>query len=199
MAAVLITRTDLSPAELREQAARSKDARITRRLLAIAMVSDGHSRETASEACAMDRRTLCDWVHCYSEHGLSGLADRAHPGPRHLLTAGQEAELDAWAEQGPDLAADGVARWRRVDPRDRRIKARFGVSFHERSAGKLLRRLNFRRVSVRPRHPETDEAEQEAFKKTSPNGYGRRSRSARSSGQSSSGGGTKPASASGAH
>ena len=105
MAAVLITRTDLSPAELREQAARSKDARITRRLLAIAMVSDGHSRETASEACAMDRQTLCDWVHRYSEHGLSGLADRAHPGPRHLLTAGQEAELDAWAEQGPDLAA----------------------------------------------------------------------------------------------
>jgi Winged helix-turn helix len=57
-----------------------------------------------------------------------------------------------------------VVRWRRVDLRDR-IEDRFGVVFHERSIGKLLRRLNFRRISVRPRHPETDEEEQETFKK----------------------------------
>jgi len=42
-----------------------------------------------------------------------------------------------------------------------RIEERFGITFHVRSIGKLLRRLNFRRISVRPRHPETDEDEQE--------------------------------------
>jgi hypothetical protein len=57
-----------------------------------------------------------------------------------------------------------VVRWRRIDLRER-IAARFGVVFHERSIGKLLRRLNFRRISVRPQHPESDEEEQEAFKK----------------------------------
>ena len=168
--------------------------RIARRLLAIAMAMDGHSRGAAAETCAMDRQTSCDWVRRYNEHGVPGLADHPHPGPRPMLTAAQEAEVDGWVEQGPDLATDGAVRWRRIDLRDR-IEARFGVSFHERSLGKLLRRLDFRRISVRPQHPRSDEAEQEAFKKNSPGWFGPPSRSARSSGRSSSGGRTKPASA----
>jgi transposase len=191
MTALPITRTDPTSGDLREAAARSKNTRVTRRLLAIAMVLDGHSRATSAEACAMDRQTLCDWVGRYNDFGLDGLSDLPHPGPRPFLTAAQEAEVDNWVEQGPDLAADGVVRWRRIDLRER-IKARFGVVFHERSIGKLLRRLNFRRISVRPQHPESDEAEQEAFKKSSPNWFAPPSRSARSSGQSSSGGRMKP-------
>jgi transposase len=164
MVALLITRTDMTSAELREEAARSKNARMTRRILAIAMVLDGHSRQTAAEACAMDRQTLRDWVLRYNEHGLAGLSDHAHPGRQRSLTAEQEAEVDTWVETGPDLAKDGVVRWRRVDLLER-IKDQFGVTFHVRSVGKLLRRLNFRRMSVRPQHPESDEAAQEAFKK----------------------------------
>jgi transposase len=47
------------------------------------------------------------------------------------------------------------------------IKERFGVEMSERHVGRLLHRLSFTRLSVRPRHPETDEAAQAAFKKTS--------------------------------
>ena len=72
MAALSIVRTDRTPAELREKAARSKDSRIARRLLAIAMAMDGHSRGAAAETCAMDRQTLCDWVRHYNEHGVPG-------------------------------------------------------------------------------------------------------------------------------
>jgi hypothetical protein len=39
---------------------------------------------------------------------------------------------------------------------------------HERSVGKLLAKLGYRRLSVPPRHPLADEEAQEAFKKTSP-------------------------------
>src|SRR5664279_237445 len=117
MTALPITRTDLTPGELRDAAARSKNTRVTRRLLAIALVLDGHSRASAAEACAMDRQTLCDWVGRYNDHGLDGLSDHPHPGPRPFLTGVQEAEVDNWVEQGPDLAADGVVRWRRIDLR----------------------------------------------------------------------------------
>jgi transposase len=141
---------------LRSEAGRSKNAKASGRMLAIAMVLDGHSRETAAEASVMDRQTLRDWVFRYNEYGLSGLFDHAHPGPRPLLTTEQEAEVVTWVENGPNLAKDGVVRWRRVDLRDR-IENRFDIVFHERSIGKLLRRLNFRRISVCPRHPETDE------------------------------------------
>ncbi len=69
---------------------------------------------------------------------------------------------------GADLAKDGVVRFRRVDLRDR-IAGRFGVYLHERSVGKLLHKLGFRRLSVRPLHPKADLLAQETFKKTSPN------------------------------
>lgn len=71
-------------------------------------------------------------------------------------------------EEGPDLARDGVVRWRRVDLQTW-IKAQFGVELHERSVGKLLRRQGFVRLSVRPHHPSSDPAAQAAFKQTSPN------------------------------
>jgi hypothetical protein len=58
-----ITRSDRSARELREVAARTQDAKAARRMLAIALVLEGWSREAAAEACAMDRQTLRDWVH----------------------------------------------------------------------------------------------------------------------------------------
>src|SRR5450756_1816570 len=42
------------------------------------------------------------------------------------------------------------------------------TGLHERSVGKVLAKLGYCRLSVRPRHPQTDEEAQEAFKKTSP-------------------------------
>jgi transposase len=69
--------------------------------------------------------------------------------------------------EGPDPTVDGVVRWRRVDLQ-RKIDERFGVSMHERTVGKQLAALGFRRLSVRPQHPKSDPEAQEAFKKTSP-------------------------------
>ena len=51
---VAITRLDLSSADLREAAARTPDAKATRRMLAIALLLEGWSREAAAETCAME-------------------------------------------------------------------------------------------------------------------------------------------------
>ena len=64
-------------------------------------------------------------------------------------------------EAGPDRARDGVVRWRRIDLK-RRIETRFGVAMHERTVGKQLAALGFRRLSVRPQHPKADVVAQEA-------------------------------------
>ena len=166
--AVAITRTDLTAAELRATAARSRDAQAARRMLAIALVLEGVDRKTAAETCGMDRQTLRDWVHRYNAEGLAGLSNRRAPGPTPRLSAAQEAELDRWVEEGADLERDGVVRWRCRDLQAR-IEREFGARFHERTVGKLLAKLRFRRLSVRPRHPESDPAAQAAFKGASPN------------------------------
>jgi len=193
--AVGITRVDLTAAELRAAAGREKNGSAARRMLALAMVLDGADRKSAAETCGMDRQTLRDWVHRYNAEGLRGLHDLKTPGPKPKLTAEQQAELVRLVEAGPDPACHGVVRWRRVDLRDE-LERRFGVVLHERSVGKVLAKLGYRRLSVRPRHPQADEEAQEAFKKTSP----RRSRhsfpSTPKTSRSKSGSRTKPASVS---
>ena len=196
--AIAITRLDLTATDLRAAATRTKNASAARRMLCLAMVLEGSDRTTAAEACGMDRQTLRDWVHRYNAEGLRGLYDRKAPGARSKLTDEQRAALVELVEAGPDLAVHGVVRWRRVDLRDE-LERQFGVVLHERSVGKVLKRLGYRRLSVRPRHPAADEEAQEAFKKTSPPRSARSSRGVRATRSSKSGSRTKRASANKAH
>lgn len=188
---VRITREDLTAAELRREAARSTDAAAARRMLAIALVLEGCSRAEAARQCGMDRQTLRDWVHRYNADGVTGLSDRPHAGgPQPQLSAEYQEQVAAWVRAGPDLEEDGIVRWRRIDLQ-KKIGATFGIHMHERSVGKLLRRLGFRRISVRPRHPQADAVGQETHKKTSPRWSPTPFRSGRAASRSSFGGRTK--------
>ena len=193
--AIAITRLELDAGGLRRAASRSKDADAVRRMLALALVLDGHTRADAAEQCGMDRQTLRDWVHRYNQRGLAGLSDRVPPGCKPRLSPAQEAEVAQWVRQGPTLAEHGVVRWRRIDL-SRQIKARFGVHLAERSVGDMLRRLGFRRLSARPRHPGHDAAAQEAHKKTLPTWSPTRSRRTHLASQSRFGGKMRQGSAS---
>src|SRR3954447_10922170 len=165
---VAITRPGSSAADLREAAARTQDADATRRMLAIALVLEGWSRQAAAAACAMERQTLRDWVHRYNELGLEGLYDRLRRnGPQPRLSDEQRATVAEWVEQGPDLERDGVIRWRCVDLQQR-ILQEFAVALHERTVGKLLRKLSFRRLSVRPQHPQGKAEDHAVFSAVSP-------------------------------
>jgi transposase len=192
---VAVTRKELGAGDLRGEARRCRDGAASRRMLALALVLEGSSREEAARHAGVDRQTLRDWVHRYNAEGLAGLRDRPRSGRRPRLTPEQEAELAAAVERGPDPDRDGVVRWRRVDLRAL-IEARFAVRLHERSVGKVLRRLGFTRLSVRPRHPKADEAAQAAFKKASPSWSARRFPSAPAASRSRSGSKMRPASAS---
>jgi len=194
-AAVAITRVDLSASELRAAAGKEKIAAAARRMLALAMVLEGSDRTTAAKTCGMDRQTLRDWVHRYNAEGLAGLRNRTSPGAKPKLTAAQKMELARLVEAGPDRAVHGVVRWRRVDLRDE-LKRRLGVELHERSVGRILAELGYRRLSVRPRHREADEDAQEAFKKTSPPTFRRASPTKPKASRSRSGSKTKRGSAS---
>src|SRR3954454_20031803 len=101
MVAVAIA-TGRTPAELRALVRRERGGRVGARLLALANVLDGMSRDEAARAAGMDRQTLRDRVHRYNAEGLAGLRDRPRSGRQARLTPGQEGELAAAVEQGPD-------------------------------------------------------------------------------------------------
>lgn len=161
-----IERTDYSIGELRYEACRCEDSSQARRLLGLAMALEGGTREKAATAAGMTRQTLRDWVIRYNEAGIEGLKDKPRAGRPPRLKEAQLQELDALLDKGPDIATDGVVRWRCVDLKAI-IADKFGVDLSEDQIGRILKQRGYTRLSVRPRHPQTDEAAQEAFKKTS--------------------------------
>ena len=191
---VKITWLENDAPALRAAAVRQSDAKVARRLLAIALVLEGRSRAEAAQTCGMDRQTLRDWVIRYNERGIDGLGDQHGGGPPPKLSEAETAQLAQWVRQGPD-PEDGLVRWRLSDLR-RRIMDRFFVNLDERSISRVLKALSFSHISVRPRHPEADVEAQAAHKKTSPNWLPGRSRPRRGTNRSSSGGKMRPGSAS---
>src|SRR5262245_48507180 len=73
MGQAIAVRTDYTAGEVRRFAQRAKDAAQARRLLAIAAVLDGATREEAATIGGMDRQTLRDWVIRFNEQGADGL------------------------------------------------------------------------------------------------------------------------------
>ena len=93
-------RSDLPPEELRRLAKMEADARVTRRLLALANALDGMSRAEAARSAGMDRQTLRDWVVRYNDGGVAALADDWGDGRPCRLDEGQQAVLKAIVLRG---------------------------------------------------------------------------------------------------
>ena len=164
--AIEIERKEPTAAELRRLGCRAASPAQARRMLAIALVMAGVDRTTAAKSCGMDRQTLRDWVHRSNAEGVAGLIDRPRPGRPPRLSPAQVEELVEIVETGPDVAVDGVVRWRCVDLKGV-VADRFEVALSERQVGRILNRQGYTRLKPRPQHPKADEAAQAAFKKTS--------------------------------
>ena len=166
--ATLKIRKDRTPTVLRKLAKEEADARISRRLLAIANALDGMSRADAAKSAGMDRQTLRDWVIRYNEHGVAGLSDNWNGGRPPILTIEEQAELLAIVMAGPDPEKDGFCAFTR-DDLVAVVKKKFGKSMHPTSMGRLLRKLDLSRQKARPSHPMKDPVAAAAFKKSSEN------------------------------
>ena len=164
--AIGIERREHTAGELRRLACRAADTAQARRMLAIALVMEGSDRTTAARSCGMERQTLRDWVHRYNAEGTAGLVDRPRPGRPPRLSPGQVKALVEVVEAGPEVAVDGVVRWRCVDLQGV-VAKRFRVALSERQVGRILNRQGYARLKPRPQHPKADEEAQVAFKKTS--------------------------------
>ena len=99
-AAVKITRTDQTANELRRLASKELDGGCVRRLLGIALILEGQTRETAAREAGMERQTLRDWVHRYNAQGVAGLRSIRGGGRSPHLSPAQMAELQALTLKG---------------------------------------------------------------------------------------------------
>ena len=108
MGRAIAVRTDCTSGEVRRFAKRSKDVAQARRLLAIAAVLDGASRQDAAKIGGMDRQTLRDWVIRFNEQGPDGLINIPSPGVPAKFAAEHKAFLTRIVDEGPIPAIHGV-------------------------------------------------------------------------------------------
>ena len=108
MGQAIPVRTNYTAGEVRRFALRAKDAAQARRLLAIAAVLDGASREDAATIGGMDRQTLRDWVIRFNEQGPDGLINIPSPGVPPKLNSRHKAFLVRILDEGPIPAIHGV-------------------------------------------------------------------------------------------
>lgn len=165
MASIAITRT-MDTKELRRLARMEKSGRVAARMFAIANVLSGMSREKSAQLAGMERQTLRDWVHRFNAEGVNGLRDRRHSGRPCEIGEDDRKRLCTVVEEGPSSEQEGLVRWRRVDLK-KWLKDECNADYHERSVGKLLKRLGYSHISVRPAHPKADPVLLDNFKKTS--------------------------------
>ena len=148
MGQAIAVRTDYTSGEVRRLAQRAKDAGQVRRLLAIAAVLDGSSREEAARVGGMDRQTLRDWVIRFNEQGPEGLINIPSPGAPAKLTTEHKAFLARMVEEGPISAIHGVVRWRACDL-IMRLHEEFGLSVSDDTIYRALHKLGFSHLSAR--------------------------------------------------
>lgn len=178
MGQAIAVRTEYSASEVRRFAKRAKDAAQARRLLAIAAVLDGASREDAAKIGGMDRQTLRDWVIRFNEQGPNGLINIPSPGVPPKLDDTHRAFLARIVEEGPIPAIHGVVRWRACDL-IMRLYEEFGLSVSDDTIYRALKDLGFSHVSARPKAYKQDAEAMASFKKTSPNAWRQSARHSR--------------------
>jgi transposase len=167
MGQAIAVRTDFTAGEIRRFAKRSRDAAQARRLLAIAAVLDGTSREDAAKIGGMERQTLRDLVIRFNEQGPEGLINIPSPGVPPKLGKKHRAFLHRLVEDGPIPAVHGVVRWRACDL-IMQLHEEFGISVSDDTIYRALKDLGFSHLSARPKAYKQDPDAMEAFKKTLP-------------------------------
>lgn len=120
-------------------------------------------REQIAQAVGRSRQFVDQWVGRYRRGGIDALIPRPQPGATRRLTAEQEAQLCAMLEAGPSCE-EGIAAYNGPILREK-IEQRFGKVYSLNGVYQLLHRLGYNDLMPRPRHPDTDPAALEAFKK----------------------------------
>jgi transposase len=160
-------RTDFTADALRVIARKAKDGPQARRLLALAAIYEGVTRAEAARIGGVTRQIVRDWVMKFNAHGPAGLIDRKPPGQPSKLTDTHRAALVARIDAGPIPSVHGVVRWRLIDL-TQWVWEEFQIAISKQTLSRELRRMDYRKLSARPRHHAKNEAAVAAFKKTSP-------------------------------
>lgn len=157
------------PRRLRELIAGESKAKQRDRYRVVLIAGDGLGerreleREQIAQVVGRSRQFVDTWVGRYRRGGVESLRPKRQPGAAPKLTLQQQQELCAMLDAGPALE-EGLAAYNGPILREK-IHEQFGKLYSLPGLYKLLHRLGYNDLMPRPRHPDTDPASLEEFKK----------------------------------
>lgn len=146
------------------EAKKTKDGAHRTRILAIASLIEGKSRGEAAKIAGMSVSNLHIWIRRYNQFGLAGLFKKKHTGRKPKFTPEIEQFLKETALRGASFEKDKRVAFR-IKDFQQMILEQFGIHYSISALWYALKRLGLSWVSVRQKHPKTDLAAQEEFKK----------------------------------
>ncbi len=147
-------------------AKRERNARVRLRLLALAHLQEGCTITATAQMCRVERSTVYEWIDRFKRGGIEALKEQEGRGskpklPREQQHAFREAVLELQDRRGG-------GRIKGLDIM-KLMQEKLGIECSLDTVYRALAKVNLVWVSARSRHPKTDFAAQDAFKKTSKN------------------------------
>lgn len=134
-----------------------QDWREARRLQAWKLKQKGWQQKEIAEALGVTPGAVSQWMRRVEEGGVEALLHRPSPGANSRLSQSQQQQLRIMLEEGAEAHGFCGDVW--TQPRVARlIKRTFGVSYHPRHMGRLLKRLGWSNQKPEHRASQRDEA-----------------------------------------
>ena len=156
-------------AGIQDEISRTRDGRYFHRLHVILPVLQGASPYEVARVYGHSPRTVEYWLHRLLDDGLAGLWEGDRPGrPSRLATLEQERLRNEIRRSPRELGYDQNL-WDGL-LLSHHLEEHYAVHLGVRQCERLFHKLGFTLQRPRRQAREADPLQQEAFKKTSPNG-----------------------------
>jgi transposase len=133
------------------------------RLIALGQLKKGEKITKVAASIGIDRHTIGYWYDAYKTEGLAGLDNKPRSGKKPKLAREKEKDFLKAIDKMQEKKSGG-----RITGYDiqKLAKDSFDADYAEDTIYTVLKRLGYSWVTARSKHPKSDKAAQEAFKKT---------------------------------
>ena len=157
-------RSDISIKDLYSRAKQEEDGVIRARILGIAAAFEGKQRNYAAKLAGITINNLRTWIKRFNTDGFDGLINKKQPGQKPKWNDEIEQYLKDQAIAGASFEKDGRVTFR-LEDFQKSLEEKFSLRFGISTIWYKLKAFDLSWLSVRPQHPKSDLAAQEAFKK----------------------------------
>jgi transposase len=154
----------LSEIDFFQLAKREPNPRTRIRLLALGHLRAGKTKLEVIEMFQIVFPTLREWLLRFIAEGLDGLREKKGKGRKRKLSAEQEEDFRQQIERLQNSRKGGRVRGQDVQVL---LKEKFCIDYALPSVYHVLERCGFSWITARSKHPKSDLAAQEDFKKNS--------------------------------